>query len=54
LTVQDIRRMTVGQVVDFVISYNERQEQSEKARKRSEPKDTKRKATQDDINAFFG
>lgn len=46
----DIRRMPLGQVVDFVISYNERQAEAEKAA--AAPK--KRKATQADIDAFFG
>lgn len=42
--------MTVGQVVDFVIAYNQRQKTAEKEEKKSR----KRKATQNDINAFFG
>ena len=50
----DIRRMQLGQVVDFVIAYNERQKKAEKARKRAEKHGTKRKASQNDINAFFG
>ena len=50
----DIRRMTVGQVVDFVIAYNDRQKKSEKAQKHAEKHGTKRKASQNDINAFFG
>ena len=50
----DIRRMQLGQVVDFVIAYNERQKQAEKAQKRAEKEGIKRKATQNDINAFFG
>ncbi len=45
--------MQLGQVVDFVIAYNDRQEAAEKAQ-RAEKKGTKRKATQNDINAFFG
>lgn len=49
---EDMRRMTVGQVVDFVIAYNERQKTAEKEQEK--PKFTKRKATQNDINAFFG
>ena len=44
----------MGQVVDFVIAYNERQERAEKAQKRAEKYGTKRKASQNDINAFFG
>lgn len=50
----DIRRMQLGQVVDFVIAYNERQEKAEKSEKRAEKRGKKRKATQNDINAFFG
>ena len=48
----DIRRMQVGRVVDFVISYNER---AEAAKKRTEENNKqKKKATQKDIDAFFG
>ena len=50
----DIRRMQLGQVVDFVIAYNERQDRAEKAQKLAEKRGTKRKASQNDINAFFG
>ena len=50
----DIRRMQLGQVVDFVIAYNERQDKADKARKRAEKHGTKRKASQNDINAWFG
>ena len=50
----DIRRMQLGQVVDFVIDYNERQEQSEKQAKREEKRGHRRKASQNDINAWFG
>lgn len=53
----DIRRMQLGQVVDYVIAFNDRQEQAEKAsekatKKKDAPK--RRKATQADINLFFG
>lgn len=48
----DIRRMQLGQVVDFVITYNERMEKTEEAKKKAAP--VRRKATQADINAFFG
>ena len=50
----DIRRMQLGQVVDFVIAYNERQERAEKQAKREEKRGRRRKAKQNDINAFFG
>lgn len=49
---QDVRRMQLGQVVDFVITYNERQKAAEKAAEQKAP--TRRRATQADINAFFG
>ena len=50
----DIRHMQLGQVVDFVISYNDRQKASEKQAKREEKRGKRRPATQNDINAFFG
>ena len=50
----DIRKMQLGQVVDFVIAYNERQKEAEKAQRRAEKRGTKRKGTQNDINSFFG
>ena len=50
----DIKKMQVGQVVDFCIAYNERQKAAQKAEKHAEKHGTKRKATQNDINAFFG
>ena len=50
----DIRKMQLGQVVDFVMAYNERQKEAEKAQKRAEKRGNKRKGTQNDINAFFG
>ena len=46
----DIKEMTIGQVVDYVIAYNDRMKEAEK----EEKKDKKRKATQRDIDAFFG
>ena len=46
----DIRHMQLGQVVDFVITYNERNKEAEKESKKKQ----KRKASQRDINAFFG
>ena len=50
----DIRRMQLGQVVDFVIAYNERQDKAEKQAKKEAKQGKKRKASQNDINAWFG
>lgn len=54
LTITEMRRMQLGQVVDFCIAYNERQEEAEKRQERAERRAGRRKATQNDINAFFG
>lgn len=54
MTLADAEKMTLGQVVDFCIAYNERQEQAEKKANANESKGRKRKATQADINAWFG
>lgn len=51
LSMADIKEMTIGQVVDYVIAYNDRMKEAEKEEKK---KDKKRKATQRDIDAFFG
>ena len=51
LSMADIKEMTIGQVVDYVIAYNDRAKEAEKEEKK---KDKKRKATQRDIDAFFG
>lgn len=50
----DIRKMQLGQLVDFCIAYNERQKKTEKKAKFEERHGRKRKATQNDINSFFG
>ena len=50
----DIRRTQLGQVVDFVIAYNERQDKAEKRAKQEEKRGHRRKASQNDINAWFG
>lgn len=46
----DIKQMTLGAVVDFCIDYNARNKSEEEENKR--PK--RRRATQAEINAFFG
>jgi len=50
----DVRRMQLGQIIDFVIAYNERQEEGERRAKREAKRGRKRKGTQNDINSFFG
>ena len=42
--------MQLGQVVDFVIAFNNRQKKAQKQAKRGK----RHKAKQDEINAFFG
>ena len=46
--------MQLGQVVDFVIAFNKRQKAVEKQSEREEKRGKRRKATQNEINAFFG
>lgn len=46
--------MQLGQIVDFVIAFNNRQKKAEKQAKREEKRGKRHKATQDEINAFFG
>ena len=50
----DIRRMQIGHIVDFVIAYNDRQRKARRIMKNEKERLAKRKATQADINAFFG
>ena len=54
LTVSDMRRMTLGQVVDFIIDYNKRNEISEDPGKKKPEKRTTRRAKQAEIDAYFG
>lgn len=54
LTYEAIRKMQIGQIVDFCIDYNRRMERAEKQQQIEEKKGRRRKATQNDINAFFG
>lgn len=58
LTMADADGMTLGQVVDFCLAYNKRQEEAaqayEKKQKQEEKTSRKRRATQADINAWFG
>lgn len=50
----DIRRMQIGHIVDFVIAYNDRQKKVRRIMENEKERPAKRKATQADINAFFG
>ena len=54
LSMADIRKMQIGQVVDFCIAYNEREKEAERKAKAEEKHGGRRRATQNDINAFFG
>ena len=54
MNLSDIRKMQIGQVVDYCIAYNDRKKEAEKKQKHEEKHGTRRKATQGDINAFFG
>ena len=50
---QDIKRIQLGQVVDFCIDYNQRQKEAEeKAERRSKAKHY-RLATKDEVDAFL-
>ena len=50
----DIRQMQLGQVVDFCIAYNERQKNIEEQQKTEGKHGKRRKATQAEIDAYFG
>lgn len=54
LTMSDIRRMQIGQLVDFCIEYNEREKRAQKEQEKRDKGQSRRKATQADIKAFFG
>ena len=50
----DVRRLQLGQVVDFVIEYNKRQKKAEEAAEHAKKVKHYRKATQAEIDAFLG
>lgn len=53
LTMQDIRELSLGRVVDFVIDYNKRQKDAEeKAERRSKAKHY-RLASKDEVDAWL-
>lgn len=47
LSFESIQKMTIGQVVDFCIEYNNRNKEDKK-------KTDRRKATREDVRLFFG
>lgn len=50
-----MKKMELGQVIDFCIAWSDRQEQARKQEKEAEREQNgRRKATQADIDAFFG
>lgn len=54
LTMTDMKDMALGTLVDYITTYNRRQEQAEREAEREKRRGKRRKATQADINAFFG
>ena len=50
-----MKKMELGQVIDFCIAWSDRQEQARKQEEKDErERNGRRKATQADIDAFFG
>lgn len=52
LTMQDIRSMSLGRVVDFVIDYNRRQKDAEEKAERKSKAKHYRLATKDEVSAW--
>lgn len=50
----DVRRMQLGQVVDFVVEYNKRQKKAEEQAEHAQKVKHYRRARQDEIDAFLG
>lgn len=50
---QDIKRMQLGHLVDFVIDYNRRQKQAEQKAETSHAVKHYRLATKDEVDAMF-
>jgi len=50
----DVRRMQLGQVVDFVIEYNKRQKRAEEAAEHAKTVKHYRRASQAEIDNFLG
>ena len=55
LTVRDIKAMPLGQTIDYVIEYHNRQVRAEQKQENEKDGPEKRRAaTQADIDAYFG
>ena len=52
LTKKDMQRMTIGEIVDFTVAYNERQKQGKEAEERRSKAKKYRLATPEEISAF--
>ena len=52
LTKRDMQKMTVGEIVDFVIAFNERQKQGKDAEERKSKVKKYRLATPAEVSAF--
>lgn len=53
LTMQDIKRMSLGHVVDFVIDYNRRQKNAEERAERQSKAKHYRLASKDEVDAWL-
>ena len=53
LTMQDIRSMALGRVVDFVIDYNKRQKDAEEKAERKKKAKHYRLASADEVDAWI-
>lgn len=54
MTVADMRRMGIGQLVDYCIEFNDAHGLTEGGEKSAEAKPKRRAATQADWDAFYG
>lgn len=53
LTMQDIRELSLGRVVDFVIDYNKRQKDAEEKAERKSKAKHYRLASKDEVDAWL-
>lgn len=53
LTMQDIRNLSLGRVVDFVIDYNKRQKDAEEKAERKSKAKHYRLASKDEVDAWL-